>query len=210
MKIEKIVNKIAQENTYLLSNSTSHLIIDPGSDSSALLERLKITDKTISAILLTHAHFDHIIGLNELRKHFPDVPIYLHSAEKEWMKNPKLNASFFFLGTAVTGPEADYFYEINQFYDIDAFKFQVLETPGHSIGGVSLLFKLENESFVFSGDALFKNTIGRWDLPTGNQAQLLKSIREQLFTLDENTQVFPGHGPKTSIGTEKQNNPFFQ
>ncbi|MFK5290616.1 MBL fold metallo-hydrolase, partial [Lactococcus lactis] len=102
MKIEKIVNKIAQENTYLLSNSTSHLIIDPGSDSSALLERLKITDKTISAILLTHAHFDHIIGLNELRKHFPDVPIYLHSAEKEWMKNPKLNASFFFLGTAVT------------------------------------------------------------------------------------------------------------
>ena len=95
MKIEKIVNKIAQENTYLLSNSTSHLIIDPGSDSSALLERLKITDKTISAILLTHAHFDHIIGLNELRKHFPDVPIYLHSAEKEWMKNPKLNASFF-------------------------------------------------------------------------------------------------------------------
>ena len=205
MKIEKIVNKIAQENTYLLSNSTSHLIIDPGSDSSALLERLKITDKTISAILLTHAHFDHIIG-----KHFPDVPIYLHSAEKEWMKNPKLNASFFFLGTAVTGPEADYFYEINQFYDIDAFKFQVLETPGHSIGGVSLLFKLENESFVFSGDALFKNAIGRWDLPTGNQAQLLKSIREQLFTLDENTQVFPGHGPKTSIGTEKQNNPFFQ
>ena len=204
MKIEKIVNKIAQENTYLLSNSTSHLIIDPGSDSSALLERLKITDKTISAILLTHAHFDHIIGLNELRKHFPDVPIYLHSAEKEWMKNPKLNASFFFLGTAVTGPEADYFYEIN------AFKFQVLETPGHSIGGVSLLFKLENESFVFSGDALFKNAIGRWDLPTGNQAQLLKSIREQLFTLDENTQVFPGHGPKTSIGTEKQNNPFFQ
>jgi hydroxyacylglutathione hydrolase len=174
------------------------------------LNVLKLLTKTISAILLTHAHFDHIIGLNELRKHFPDVPIYLHSAEKEWMKNPKLNASFFFLGTAVTGPEADYFYEINQFYDIDAFKFQVLETPGHSIGGVSLLFKLENESFVFSGDALFKNAIGRWDLPTGNQAQLLKSIREQLFTLDENTQVFPGHGPKTSIGTEKQNNPFFQ
>ena len=154
MKIEKIVNKIAQENTYLLSNSTSHLIIDPGSDSSALLERLKITDKTLSAILLTHAHFDHIMGLNELREHFPDVPIYLHSAEKEWMKNPKLNASLFFLGTAVTGPEADYFYEINQFYDIDAFKFQVLETPGHSIGGVSLLFTLENEFFVFSGDAL--------------------------------------------------------
>jgi glyoxylase-like metal-dependent hydrolase (beta-lactamase superfamily II) len=150
------------------------------------------------------------MGLNELREHFPDVPIYLHSAEKEWMKNPKLNASLFFLGTAVTGPEADYFYEINQFYDIDAFKFQVLETPGHSIGGVSLLFTLENEFFVFSGDALFKNAIGRWDLPTGNKAQLLKSIREQLFTLDENTQVFPGHGPKTSIGTEKQNNPFFQ
>ena len=65
-------------------------------------------------------------------------------------------------------------YYDNQFYDIDAFKFQVLETPGHSIGGVSLLFTLENESFVFSGDALFKNAIGRWDLPTGNQAQLLK------------------------------------
>jgi hydroxyacylglutathione hydrolase len=210
MKIEKIVNKIAQENTYLLSNSTSHLIIDPGSDSPALLEHLNMTNKQVSAILLTHAHFDHIMGLNELKQNFPNAPIYLHPAEKEWMKTPELNASLFFLGRAITGPNADCFYRVNHLYDIDSFRFQVLETPGHSVGGISLLFESKNESLVFSGDALFKNAIGRWDLPTGNQAQLLKSIREQLFKLDENTQVFPGHGPNTSIGTEKQNNPFFQ
>ena len=207
MKIEKIINKIAQENTYILSNSTSQLIIDPGSDSSALFEFLKVTDKTVSAILLTHAHFDHIMGLNDLKEIFPDVPIYLHHLEKDWMKNPELNASLFFLGSPITGPDADQFYEINKVYEMNDFTFRVLETPGHSIGGVSLLF---NNSFLFSGDALFKNAIGRFDLPTGNQSQLLNSIREQLFTLNDNVQVFPGHGSKTTIGAEKNFNPFFR
>lgn len=210
MIIEKIVNKIAQENTYVLSNSTSYLIIDPGSDSAALLEYLKLTDKAVCAILLTHAHFDHIMGLNDLKKYFPSAPIYLHHSEKEWMKNPELNASLFFLGKAITGPDAEQFYKIGQDYNLDGFRFRVLETPGHSIGGVSLLFESEGDSCLFSGDALFKNTIGRWDLPTGNQAQLLESIRDQLFRLDNHIRVLPGHGPETTIGAEKLHNPFFQ
>lgn len=206
MKIEKIINKVAQENTYLLSTSHSSLIIDPGSEPDLLLEKIP-ADRPVSSILLTHAHFDHIMGLSVLKKSFPEAKIYLHELEKEWMKNPQLNASALLTNRSITAPVADRFYTIDESYNFDGFHFRVLYTPGHSMGGVSLFF--EDDAMVFSGDALFQNTVGRWDLPTGNQRQLLDSIRNQLFNLDDDIQVFPGHGPSTTIGRERLYNPFF-
>lgn len=208
MKIEKIINPIAQENTYLLSNSSFKLIIDPGSDLSALMEHIDLTDSPVSGILLTHAHFDHIMGLEALKNAFPAAPIFLHEAEKDWPKDPYFNASALLLGREVAAPKADHFYKFNTSYELSDFKFRILETPGHSIGGVSLVF--DEEGFVFTGDALFKNAIGRWDLPTGNHDQLIDAIEKQLFTLPEHYIVLPGHGPQTTIGTEKTFNPFFK
>ena len=104
--------------------------------------------------------------------------------------------------------EADFLYDIRSDYQIADFHFYVLETPGHSAGGVSIVFP--EDHLVLSGDALFRETIGRTDLPTGNATQLLSSIREELFTLPSSYTVYPGHGPETSIGHEKMFNPFFR
>ena len=206
MKIEKIINAVAQENTYLLSNSAFSLIIDPGSNPSALTEKIS-ADKPVSNILLTHAHFDHIMGLQALLDTFPEAQIYLHESEKEWMQNPELNASLLLTGRPVIAPSADKFYQLGKTYKLDGFRFRVLPTPGHSIGGVSLVF--DDENIVFTGDALFKNAVGRWDLPTGNYEQLITSVREQLFTLPDTMKVYAGHGLSTTIGNEKRHNPFF-
>ena len=102
---------------------------------------------------------------------------------------------------------AEYYFDFTKNYNIEDFQFKVVPTPGHSIGGVSFIF--DKEETVFSGDALFKETIGRWDLPTGNHEQLLTSIKEQLFTLPNHYRVFPGHGWDTTIGHEKVFNPHF-
>ncbi|MFC4651763.1 MBL fold metallo-hydrolase [Lactococcus nasutitermitis] len=206
MKIEKIINEIAQENTYLLSNSSSCLVIDPGNDSDGLLSHLKILNLSLAAILLTHAHFDHIWGLPALVEQFPDVPIFLHEAEKDFPQNATLNASMTLLHQPIIVPLANHFYQIGKDYTLADFKFSVRYTPGHSIGGVSLVFP--EEKVVFSGDSLFRNTIGRWDLPTGNHEQLLNSIRTEIFSLPDDYQILPGHGSVTTIHQEKHYNPF--
>lgn len=208
MKIEKIVNAIALENTYLLSNNTACLVIDPGSEPSKLIEKIQTLKLPLVGILLTHAHFDHIMGLEKLKKLFSDVPIYLNEAEKDWMKTPALNASLLLLGQPVLAPDADLFYELNHDYDLADFHFFVRATPGHSIGGVSVIFSEEN--LLFSGDALFKESIGRWDLPTGSYSQLHTAIENQLFSLPKDFTIFPGHGDATTLFHEKMANPFFR
>lgn len=206
MKITKIINKIAQENTYLLSNSSTIIVIDPGSDSDEILEKIHQIDLPVSAILLTHAHFDHIMGISAIQSEFPDVKIYVHEAEKFWLSNSELNAGQFFLRQNITAPNATNFYEFDKTYHLTGFEFQVRQTPGHSPGGVSLVFN--HEKIVFTGDALFNNSIGRTDLTDGNLETLQNAIKTQLFTLPNDYDVFPGHGNSTTIGAEKMYNPF--
>lgn len=198
-------------NTYVLSN-TEHqgIIIDAGNNDNAehqiLLDYIDQKKLQISGIYLTHAHIDHILGARFLSKHF-QLGVHYHEAGRfllDVAESSALSLGFPFSGLP------DHFLSLDEGDTIDLGEdsASVLYTPGHVDG--SLCFYFEKAKMLFVGDVLFRQGIGRTDLPTGNYDLLERSIREKLYTLPDETQVFPGHGPSTSIGFEKRNNPFFQ
>ncbi|WP_061859512.1 MBL fold metallo-hydrolase [Priestia megaterium] len=195
-----------QTNCYVVANEKKEcLVFDPGAQGKQLVEFLEKQTYKPLAILLTHAHFDHIGGVDEVMNHYP-IPLYVHKNEKEWLHNSDLNGSKFFDLGEITAPDATDIISVEGNLTIGSFQFEVYETPGHSPGSVSYYFKLGN--FVVSGDALFAGGIGRTDLPGGNQAQLLESIESKLLSLPEDTLVLSGHGPETTVGHEMDQNPF--
>lgn len=207
LKIELIRTGVIQENCYLIYNDDSLLIIDPGAEASKLAAAIKKTGCKPEAILLTHTHYDHIGAVEELRNLF-HIPVYVSPLEQEWLGNPLMNLSG--LGRHDDMPDiivqpAEYEFEMTD-YTIGGMTFTVVPTPGHSIGSVSFIF----DDFVVTGDALFRGSIGRTDLPTGNMEQLLHSITTNLFTLPDEFPAYPGHGDPTIIEHEKKTNPFFQ
>ena len=210
MEIKRTLNAIARENTYYLNNDSHVLLVDPGSDYASIYETLVTIGKPIAVILLTHTHYDHIMSIDLVRRDFDNPPVYVSEKEASWLGSPVDNLSGMprhdDMIDVVIKP-ADYFFEIGKTYQLGGFTFEVRETPGHSIGGVSFVF--EREELVLSGDALFRESIGRYDLPTGNRELLLESIKTQLFTLPNHYTVYPGHGFDTTIGHEKHFNPFF-
>ncbi|PIO79278.1 MBL fold metallo-hydrolase [Streptococcus parauberis] len=211
MKITTITNEIASENTYILENKNSLIIIDPGSNGQDILSSIARIDKPIAAILLTHTHYDHIISLDLVRAHYDWPSVYVSPKEASWLFTPKDNLSGLIrhadIPDVITKPAEELFIS-GKNYHVDDFNFTVLETPGHSIGGVSFVF--DEEEIVITGDALFFESVGRSDLPTGDFDQLSKSIKEKLFTLPNHYQVFPGHGKPTTIGHEKNFNLFLK
>ena len=211
MKIQKTLNKVAYENTYYIENDDHVLLVDPGSDWEIIKRKLKEINKPISAILLTHTHYDHIMSVDKVREAFGNPPVYVAEAEASWLYTPEMNLSGLDrhadLEDVVLKP-ADVFFEFHQEYLLDGFRFYVVPTPGHSIGGVSLVFP--DGEFVVTGDALFKENIGRTDLPTGDLTVLLAGIERELFRLPSHYEVHPGHGGSTRIGHEKMFNPHFQ
>jgi hydroxyacylglutathione hydrolase len=196
-----------QTNCYVLSEKDGTcLIIDPGDEGSKLHNWLREKQLNPIAILLTHAHFDHIGAVDYIRDSFK-VPVYLHKRESKWLSDPSLNGSKnFMMVQPMTVKAADQLIEKEELLSIGAFRFQILETPGHSPGSVSYYF--ENERLVLSGDALFQGSIGRTDLVGGDGKQLIKSIHDKLLTLPEDTLVLSGHGPETIIEDEMNSNPF--
>lgn len=191
-------------NGYIIFKNNKALMIDPGGDAERLIYYLKQNDLQIIAILLTHAHFDHIGALDDVRDKY-HAPVYLHDSEANWLADPSLNGSSIFPVSEVRCKPVDYYLQPGNMV-IDSFEFNVIHTPGHSPGGISFVF--DSEKFVVSGDCLFQNGIGRTDLPGGNQQELMNSIKQKLLQLPEDYTVYPGHGPKTTIKREKQMNPF--
>ncbi|MDR1606729.1 MAG: MBL fold metallo-hydrolase [Streptococcaceae bacterium] len=211
MKIQHLINPIAHENTYFLTNDQATLVIDPGNDTDRILAVIQDLAQPVAAILLTHTHYDHIMGVEAVRT-ATGAPVYVSKLEADWLYTPVLNLSGLphhdhDLPNIIVNP-AEYTFDIGKTYDLAGFGFTVLATPGHSQGGVSFVF--ETEQIVLTGDALFSGTIGRTDLNTGNLDTLKMSIQTQLFPLADAYRVLPGHGPQTTIGAEKKFNPFFQ
>lgn len=193
-------------NCYIVSKNNECLLFDPGAQPEIVVEYLTEHNLKPIAILLTHAHFDHIGAVDELRKKY-NVDVYLHEVEKDWLENPHLNRSALFYGeiNAIKTDKPDHFISTGD-WEFGSFQFEVVHTPGHSPGSVSYIF--HDEKFVICGDTLFKQGIGRTDFPDGSHQQLLESIFTQLYILDDEFVVYPGHGPHTTIGLEKFENPF--
>ncbi|MBM7650054.1 glyoxylase-like metal-dependent hydrolase (beta-lactamase superfamily II) [Bacillus ectoiniformans] len=195
-----------QTNCYVLSNKENECIIfDPGAEGDKLVQWLKANKLTPLAVLLTHAHFDHIGAVDAVRDAY-DAPVYLHKKERNWLKDPAMNGSQFFKMGKISGRGADHLLEDETELTIGSFTFKLFHTPGHSPGSISFYF--EEGGAVFAGDTLFMGSIGRTDLKGGNHELLIKSIHDHLLSLPEETVVLPGHGPATSIGQEMDHNPF--
>jgi hydroxyacylglutathione hydrolase len=195
-----------QTNCYILWNDRNKcLIIDPGAEGEKLVNWLNENNLEPLAILLTHAHFDHIGAVDTVRDTY-NIPVYIHEKESDWLTDPGLNGSGLFgMGNIQTRP-ADTVFTSKKTVTIDDFTLELFETPGHSPG--SLSYYVQSEGIVFAGDTLFMGSIGRSDLPGGNHEQLLSSIHDHLLTLPEDTKVLPGHGPTTTVGNEMDGNPF--
>ena len=207
LKIDQMELGPVQTNCYIISNSEKEcLIFDPGEESERILALLQKKSLKPLAILLTHAHFDHIGAVDELRERY-SIPVYLHYLERDWLGLPNLNGS----GKYAALPDyrikdADVLLNAERELDIGSFRMELFHTPGHSPGSVTFLFR--DEGFAIVGDTLFRGSIGRTDLVDGSEKKLLKSIRESLLTLPDHMVLFPGHGPDTTPQTEMASNPF--
>lgn len=205
MEIQKFEVGPFLENTYLLTKTGQHLIIDPGFSTEPEYQRVKEQmPGHLKAVVLTHAHVDHVLGISRL-KNDADVPVYLCSEDRFLWENFGSQAQMFGINQTDFGFEPETL-PSEGLFSIGDFEFDCLYTPGHSPDHLSLYFR--EQEWVIAGDALFKESIGRTDLYKGNFELLAKSIKEKLYTLPENTTVYPGHGPETTIAHEKQNNPF--
>lgn len=196
------------ENTYLLTKGDEALLVDPGfSDAQEYAEaktKIQSDGLSLTGIILTHAHVDHVLGLARVRSDF-NVPVFLSDKDRYLWKNFPSQAKMFGLQTTELAIDPDPLYAQSN-WSLGNFSFDIRFTPGHSPDHISLYN--EEESLVIAGDVLFKEGIGRTDLYKGSFKTLEKSIQEQIYTLPDETIVYPGHGPKTTIGYEKAKNPF--
>lgn len=199
------------ENTYLVYNELKNaFLIDPGNFSPEENLELKVfimeNDLKINNILLTHAHIDHVLGLQWAFDEYR-VPVMLHEIEREILDRNSLDAMRFGFQFKAFSGELLYLKE-DDVLKLDQDALKVIHLPGHSPGHIA--FYNEAQKIIVSGDVLFQGSIGRTDLYKGDHAQLLESIRLKMFTLHQETQVYNGHGNPTSIGFEKDFNPFFK
>ncbi len=191
-------------NCYIVYQEGEALIFDPGGEPEKIIAFIDEHQLVPQAILLTHAHFDHIGGVDALRKHY-QIDVYLHEAEAHWLTDPNLNRSTAFTRQEVKTDPPEHLLTPGTL-TLGSFTFEVIHTPGHSPGSVS--FNFIEDDIIISGDVLFKFGVGRTDLPGGSFKQLANVIQTKLYTLDPTYIVYPGHGSPTTIGAEKHLNPF--
>lgn len=213
IKIGRMVLGSCGTNTYFIyrEDEKRAIVVDPADYGNHIYDTLKKNGLQVAGIILTHGHFDHIWGVEALKKAAEEeqkeaILLYANEAEKELLSSAEMNISSR-AGRACT-LRADVYLKDGQCMEISNIPFQMIATPGHTIGGCCYYF--EEEGILISGDTLFQESIGRTDFATGSESQLIRSIREKLFCLPDETKVYPGHGDSTTIGAEKKYNPFCQ
>ncbi|MHC4570833.1 MAG: MBL fold metallo-hydrolase [Planctomycetota bacterium] len=210
MKIDRLILGAYQTNCYILRSSVADkdcLIIDTGLEAGELVDFLQRHELNPVAVVLTHGHADHITGLVALRDKFPNTKVYIHKLDAEMLTSAKDNLSAL-AGVLFMSEPADFLIEEGNVIEEANIKLQVLHTPGHTQGGICLYSK--DEGIVFSGDTLFADSVGRTDFPGGDIKQLTTGIKEKLCVLPDETVVYPGHGPVTTIAQEKASNPYLK
>jgi len=202
VQISSLALGLVKTNTYFIENEKSVILVDPASDYDLIKKKLNQINKPLKAILLTHAHFDHIGALDDVVAKY-QVPIYMHRLEFDFLTDTYKNGSEKFkqyglepITSNVSPNQLD-----EGSVEIEGFQFNVLHTPGHSPGSLSFVF----DEFAVVGDTLFKQGIGRTDLYKGDYETLVASILNKIFELDEDLPLFPGHGPYTTIKDEQVN-----
>ena len=197
-----------QTNCYIVSNAQKEcLIFDPGEEATRLIKVIRTNGLKPLAILLTHAHFDHIGAVDAIREAFA-IPLWIHEKEVDWLADPLKNGSGKYAelpNYVVRPPLEEHIIREEQTLEIGPFTFEAVFTPGHSPGSISYIF---NDGFAIVGDTLFKQSIGRTDLLGGSMKVLLHAIHEKLLSLPEETIIYPGHGDYTTPGEEMDHNPF--
>lgn len=205
MKIEKFVLGSMGTNCYLIINEETKelVIVDPATCPEYVVSHVKSNGYIPRAIFLTHAHFDHVMGIDSWVKEF-NIPVYLHEDEKKILSDPELNLSGVF-GTSYAYSDVQCLKDGQQL-TIAGNTFKIIHTPGHTCGGCC--YYCAEEDVLISGDTLFYQSVGRSDFPTGSMGTLVRSIRGKLFCLPDDVMVYPGHNDVTCIGDEKKYNPF--
>lgn len=205
MKIVNIPTGMLQANTYLVCDETSRLgfIVDLGGYSKELKNIIEKNDIQIQYIVLTHGHGDHIGGVQEHLKDFPDAKVVCSRAEEKMLLDPELNEAHHF-GPEKVSFKPDILVDDGDTLTVGNMTMKFIMTPGHTEGGMCILI----DDVLFSGDTLFCRSIGRTDLAGGDFRTIMESIKNKLFLLPDETQVLPGHMGPTTIGFEKENNPF--
>ena len=209
MFLERIPAGIYAVNCYVLGDKATNkaLVIDPGGDVDRILKLLEDNDLKLEYIILTHAHVDHIGGGEEL-KNRAGVPVYMHRDDLYMLMDSVANQSVALGGPAVEAETDSFvrFVEDGDILKLGELELSIIHTPGHTEGGISILV----DRFIFTGDTLFAGSIGRSDLEGGNEEKLMDSLRNKLFTLDDDLTVLPGHGPATTMRVEKTTNPYVE
>ena len=205
MILKKLVVGPIAANCYIVGSELTKegMIVDPGDEAKQVLDSVKDLQLDIKYLVLTHGHMDHIGAVHKV-KEATGAELCVHSGDSGLIRGRPLNSLFGMSSPTLPSPER--WLEGGDSLDIGDLHFLVLHTPGHTPGGICLL----GEGVVFTGDTLFNYSIGRTDLPGGSYSQLMNGIHTKLMVLPDDTVVYPGHGPETTIGDERRANPFLR
>jgi len=203
VQVHTLVVGRLQTNCYILASKGEALVVDPGDEATRILRYVNDLKAKLKTIVATHTHFDHVLGVTELKTQ-TGAPFLIHKDDLEILEAMQERVRMFFGLEVPAPPKVDSFLKESDSLNFGGETLKILHTPGHSPGSISLV----GDGYVITGDALFNQSIGRTDLPGGDFDTLINSIKSKLFALPDDTMVYPGHGPETSIGDEKLANPF--
>lgn len=207
MIIKKLVVGFLETNCYIVGceRTKKAFIVDPGAESSRIIEEVRKEHLSPEYIINTHGHGDHIGANKNIKQEFEDLKILIHVNDKDMLIDASKNLSADFAMNYVS-PSADIVLNGGEIIEVGDLELEILFTPGHTPGGISIFIR--KEKTVFTGDALFCGSVGRTDFPSGSGIDLIKGIKEKLMVLDSDVVIYPGHGPDSTIGKERESNPF--